>query len=270
MESSKSHFIFGNDGRMADSSRRIVVNSGYSNRSTRHHTRGTVGRSVAVSVVVLIVAGCSPYYTNEPGPKTPPQVVGIEWTSDQNDYDSDCALGLTTDGLAFVAGAGTPWGLGAVAAEWLSYKITGNNLPVGAYVGDCWNALTNNSSQFALYLKCYGEPYIKYWFDNMGEAERWVAIPMCQCNIGCQGQSNGSMVAAWKAQARAEQRQIYCQIHYYLDLSCQLETAPNGGWNFGGGPNAPATDEPASTEGPLPSDWNAPWWDTTAPIPMDY
>jgi hypothetical protein len=222
-----------------------------------------VGRSVAVSLVILIVAtACSPYYTNEPGPMVPPAIVGSEWTH-APDYDSDCALGLTEAGLTFVVGASLPWGLGGVAAEWLSWTITGSLTPVGASAAQCWNSLAANGGQFALYLKCYGEPYIKYWFDNIGQAQKWAAIPMCQCNIGCQSMTNGSMVAAWKAQARAEQRYDYCQLNWWQDFSCAWPH-PNG-WPFGG--EGPTTDEPLPPDEPLPVDWDAPWWDTSIPIP---
>lgn len=192
-------------------------------------------------------------------------MVGMEWSGHDNDYDADCLLGLTTDGLTAVAAAGTPWGLGGIAAEWLAYKITGSpQYPVGAYVGDCWNALTANSGRFALFLQCYGEPSIKYWFDNIGDAERWVAVPMCQCHIGCQNMANGSLVAAWKAQARREQRFAYCQVAWTWDFSCALPS-PNG-WTWGPGPNAPAT---LPSDEPLPADFAPPWWDTSVPVPED-
>jgi hypothetical protein len=275
MESSKSHFIFDDVGRMAIGSRRVVDNSNRSHRSSRHHRRGTVVRGLAISVIILIIAGCSPYYDTVPAPKVPPTVVGMEWTNAQSDYDADCAIGLTTDGLTFVAGMASPI-FGSIAAEWVTYTITGSLTPVGAQVGDCWNALTRNSSQFAIYLQCFGEPYIKYWFDNWGEAVEWAAIPMCKCHIGCQEMSDGSVIALWKAEARRQQWEQYCLVNSWRDFLCGAPK-PNGWlWGRHGVGQANMADSggteypPPIPEGPLPSDWNEPWWDTTAPIPTSY
>lgn len=228
-----------------------------------------MGRAVAVLTVVFLIAACSPYYNTEPGPKVPPAVVGIEW-SHGYDYDSDCALGLTQDGLTFVAGAATPWGLGGIAAEWLSWTITGSLAPVGESAANCWNSLVDNGGQFALYLKCYGEPYIKYWFDNIGQAELWAAIPMCQCNVACNNNMRPAANAgAWNAQLRAQAWYNHCQAAFLIDILCWLPA--QNGWAplWGGGANrAETTDPELPVEGsPLPADWQPPPWDTSVPVP---
>lgn len=269
VEGTNSHRALSDVGSVAVCPGRLVDRSRNGNGNSGHHNRGSLGRALAVSLVILIVAGCSPYYDpTRPGPKVPPAVVGMEWADESTGYDADCLLGLAQDGLTFIAGAGTPWGLGGVAAEWLSYKITGSVTPVGEDAGTCWKAVTENSTQFALYLQCYGEPYIKYWYDNMDEAQKSIAIPRCVCDVACMGMSNGSTVAAYKGQIRASNRQIYCQINYFLDLSCQTYSSPNGGWKFGPGPNIVTTGDPVHLpDEPLPADWNDPWWDVNKPIP---
>lgn len=212
-----------------------------------------------VLVFTSFVTACSLTYSPAPGPILPPQVVGMRWAHDQP--STQCGLGLLADGTAFVAGAaGHPFLAAAVA--WLGYEVTGESTPPGGSLVACWNYAQWNFHAFNLYTQCFGQPVLRTTWTRFSGAQAWVQIPACiNCNQACQAFSN--MMHSWWAH-----NAMYCEdARFQMDLLCFAIAHPQ----HMAAETAETESEPPYTTGPpqpLPSDFVAPGWDVSVPVPQ--